>query len=103
MPGQPYDIEHQPVLTLMARQQGQAWTRPFVCVYEPVSDAEPSEIAEVSYFTPRSSDPSAVGICVRLKSAAPITSFSSPQGSKMSYKGMTVKQRYAVIPVNPNK
>ena len=97
MPGQPYDIEHQPVLTLMARQQGQAWTRPFVCVYEPVSDAEPSEIAEVSYFTPRSSDPSAVGICVRLKSGRTDYIFSSPQGSKMSYKGMTVKQRYAVI------
>ena len=52
---------------------------------------------DIQRITPRSSDPSAVGICVRLKSGRTDYIFSSPQGSKMSYKGMTVKQRYAVI------
>jgi hypothetical protein len=102
MPGQPYDIERQPVLTLIARQTGEAWSHPFVCIYEPVTDAEPSEIASVSYFTPRSDDASAVGICVKLKNGRTDYIFSSPEGKTMRYQGMTVKTRYAVITKNPS-
>ena len=65
MPNQPYKVDEQPVLTFVARQKGEAWNHPFVCVYEPSSDAEPSDIASVDYFTP--SEPSAVGIIVKLK------------------------------------
>lgn len=65
MPNQPYKIDEQPVLTFVARQKGEAWNHPFVCVYEPSSDTEPGDIASVDYFTP--SEPSAVGIIVKLK------------------------------------
>ena len=65
MPNQPYKVDEQPVLTFVARQKGGAWNHPFVCVYEPSSDAEPGDIASVDYFTP--SVPSAVGIIVKLK------------------------------------
>ena len=65
MPNQPYKVDEQPVLTFVARQKGEAWNHPFVCVYEPSSDTEPSDIASVDYFTP--SVPSAVGIIVKLK------------------------------------
>ena len=65
MPNQPYKVDEQPVLTFVARQKGEAWTHPFVCVYEPSSDTEPGDIASVDYFTP--SEPSAVGIIVKLK------------------------------------
>lgn len=65
MPNQPYKVDGQPVLTFVARQKGEAWNHPFVCVYEPSSDTEPSDIAWVDYFTP--SEPSAVGIIVKLK------------------------------------
>ena len=65
MPNQPYKVDEQPVLTFVARQKGEAWNHPFVCVYEPSSDTEPSDIALVDYFTP--SEPSAVGITVKLK------------------------------------
>ena len=65
MPNQPYKVDEQPVLTFVARQKGEAWNHPFVCVYEPSSDTEPSDIALVDYFTP--SEPSAVGIIVKLK------------------------------------
>ena len=65
MPNQPYEVDEQPVLTFVARQKGEAWNHPFVCVYEPSSDAEPGDIASVDYFTP--SEPSAVGIIVKLK------------------------------------
>ncbi len=65
MPNQPYKIENQPVLTFVARQRGEAWTHPFVCVYEPSSDTEPGDIASVDYFEP--ADRGAVGIIVKLK------------------------------------
>lgn len=65
MPNQPYKVIEQPVLTFVARQKGEAWNHPFVCVYEPSSDTEPGDIASVDYFTP--SEPGAVGIVVKLK------------------------------------
>lgn len=65
MPLQPYKVEKQPVLTFMARQKGEAWTRPFVAVYEPSSDTEPGDIAKVNFFTPH--EAGAVRIEVTLK------------------------------------
>ena len=65
MPNQPYKVIDQPVLTFVARQKGEAWNHPFVCVYEPSSDTESGDIASVDYFTP--SEPGAVGIIVKLK------------------------------------
>ena len=68
MPNQPYKLIDQPVLTFVARQKGEAWNHPFVCVYEPSSDTEPGDIASVDYFTP--SEQGAVGIIVKLKNGA---------------------------------
>ncbi len=65
MPNQPYKVESHPVLTFVARQKGEAWNHPFVCVYEPSSDTESGDIASVDYFTP--GEPGAVGIIVKLK------------------------------------
>ena len=48
-PGMPYDIKSQPTQTFIARQQGEAWNRPFVAVYEPSSVKEPGTILSVDY------------------------------------------------------
>ena len=48
-PGMPYDIAKQPTLTFVARQRGEAWDRPFVAVFEPVSTSQPGTIVGVSY------------------------------------------------------
>ena len=47
--GMPYDIKEQPTLTFVARQKGEAWTRPFVSIFEPVTKSSPSAIASVEY------------------------------------------------------
>lgn len=65
MPNQPYKVIDQPVLTFVARQKGEAWTRPFVAVYEPSSDTEPGDIASVDFFEPK--EEGSVGIIVKLK------------------------------------
>lgn len=93
---EPYDIDRQPVLTYVARQRGEAWTHPFVAVYEPSSASEPSEIAGVSFFKPQSVDPAAVGVRIDLKDGRTRYVFSSADGSEMSYQGMTVKGRCVV-------
>lgn len=93
----PYDVAKQPVLTFVARQHGEAWTRPFVAVFEPSDTDEPSEIASVSYFTPKSKVVSVVGICVKLKNGSTDYIFSAPSKAKMRYNGMTVNATYAVI------
>ena len=97
MEGQPYDIGRQPVLTYVARQHGEAWTHPFVAVYEPSDNVVAGQIEQVSFFTPKSSDPSAVGICVRMKSGRTDYIFSAPGKVRMAYRGMKVNARYAVV------
>lgn len=67
-PGMPYDIKEQPTLTFVARQQGEAWNRPFVAVYEPSSAKEPGCIAAVTFPEVKGEEAgSLVGICVKQK------------------------------------
>lgn len=47
----PYDIKQQPTLTFVARQEGEAWNRPFLSVFEPSSDALPGTIKSVNFPT----------------------------------------------------
>lgn len=93
----PYDIISQPVLTFIARQIGEAWNRPFVSIYEPSDNEEPSEIEKVSFFRPKSDDSSAIGIRVVLKNGRTDYIFSASRKTKMTYKGMTVEGIYKVI------
>ena len=91
----PYKVDEQPVLTYVAHQQGEAWTHPFVAVFEPSDSDEPSEIKEIKFFTPTGKD--AVGIKVILKSGRIDYIFSAPNKTKMKYKTMKVDAAYAVI------
>ncbi len=97
MPNQPYPISEQPVLTYIARQHGEAWTHPFVAILEPGDSDEPGDIATVSYFRPESRDPSAVGICVTLKSGRKDYIFSSASGRRMRYGHMKAQGYCTVI------
>lgn len=108
MSNEPYDIDEQPVLTFVARQEGEAWTRPFVAIFEPSDTDEPSEIESVSFFTPevkansgtklKDEDAnSCVGIIVKLKNGQTDYIFSSPVEVKMSYNGIKVSGKYAVV------
>lgn len=45
----PYDVARTPTQTFVARQYGEAWTRPFAAVYEPFDD-EGSAIGRVAWF-----------------------------------------------------
>lgn len=91
----PYNVGEQPVLTYVARQHGDAWTKPYVAVFEPSDSGEPSEIQTVEFFKPSGKD--AVGIKVVMKNGRTDYIFSAPQKTKMKYGGMKVDAVYAII------
>lgn len=98
-PHMPYNIKEQPTLTFVARQHGEAWNRPFVAVYEPSTQKEPSAIQSVSYFD--AEEPGLkdfAGICVQSKNGRTDHIFSLADSSQTAtYQGMKVKADYAVI------
>ena len=49
VPNMPYDIRNTPTLTYVARHYGEAWTTPFVHVFEPTAEYKPSVIDHVEF------------------------------------------------------
>lgn len=84
----PYKVDEQPVLTYVARQHGDAWTNPFVAIFEPSDSNEPSEISKVEFFTPEG--PDAVGIRVTLKNGRTDIIVSTPDHYKVTSNGKTI-------------
>ena len=62
----PSKIKGQPTLTYVARQTGEAWTRPFVSVFEPSVSSEGNFVSRVDFVRPEGAD-DAAGIEVTLK------------------------------------
>ncbi len=98
-PNMPYNIKEQPTLTFVARQHGEAWSRPFISIYEPSTKNEPSAIQSVSYFD--AEEPGLkdfAGICVKSKNGRVDHIFSlSDAEQAATYRGMKVKADYAVV------
>lgn len=98
MPDMPYNIQENPTLTFVARQSGEAWTRPFVAIYEPVSKDEPSNIRSVSYFDDENAVIDFVGIKVVSNNGRTDYIFSnSSAAQKTRYSSMTSQAAYALI------
>lgn len=64
--GMPYDIKKQPTLTFVARQKGEAWTHPFVSIFEPVTKSSPSAISSVEYPSVKSEGGSGSNVAVKV-------------------------------------
>ncbi|WP_287677911.1 heparinase II/III family protein [Bacteroides sp.] len=97
--GMPYDIKKQPTLTFVARQKGEAWTRPFVSIFEPVTKSSPSVIASVEYpsvVSDGQSD-SDVAIKVNLKDGNQDLILSSDSNANVcSSENIQTKSSYSV-------
>lgn len=97
-PGMPYVIKDQPTLTFVARQKGEAWTRPFVAVFEPSSKGEPSDIATVHFFDAKTRAKDFAGICVENKSGRKDYIFSGAGLEDLAvYQDMAARAIYALI------
>ncbi len=62
------EIESAPIPAMIVRQNGEAWNRPFVAIYEPYTEKEGKTIESVDYIDSSNSD--FVGIEVKSKSGA---------------------------------
>ncbi len=63
----PYKIKDQPTLTYVARQEGEAWTHPFVSVFEPSVASEGNCVSKVDFPAIESKGNDAVAITVTLR------------------------------------
>lgn len=97
--GMPYDIKKQPTLTFVARQKGEAWTRPFVTIFEPVTKSSPSVIASVEYPSVVSDGQSGsdVAIKVNLKDGSQDLILSSDSNEHVCSTGnIQTKSSYSI-------
>jgi hypothetical protein len=53
-----------PMPTLVVRQHGEAWTHPFVAIFEPTDREHPSAIASIKRFVPAGAPSDFVGLDV---------------------------------------
>jgi hypothetical protein len=97
-PGMPYSVKDQPTLTFVARQQGEAWTKPFVAVFEPSSVKEPSNIESVSFFDAKTKSPDFAGIYVKNKSGRTDYVFTNGSaGVDAAFEDMRSDGTYSII------
>lgn len=97
-PGMPYNIREQPTLTFVARQEGEAWNRPFVAIYEPSSENEPGCIESVTFPAVECKKPgSHVGIVVEQKDGRKDYILSSDDATHVcKMEGMSASATYAL-------
>ena len=87
------ELESLPIPTMVVRQDGEAWDRPFVAVYEPSLNGE-SAIEKVDYF----GNGESVGIQVKAKNGQEDFIFSNTQSQvSFEHNSMKVQGTYAVI------
>jgi hypothetical protein len=102
-PGMPYNVKETPTLTYVARQSGEAWTQPFVSVFEPSSKTKPSNITSVSFFESEAKLTDFVGIKVESKSGGIDYIFSNSNVTeKVVYKDFSSQSTYSVIGIDKN-
>ncbi len=96
--GLPYNVNKEPLQTLVVRQDGEAWTRPFAAIYEPSTTSAPASIRQISSFNAAGTSVGFAGLKVESKSGRVDHIFSSDDVAKTaSYNGMQVKGSYGVI------
>lgn len=99
----PYKVKDQPTLTFVARQSGEAWSHPFVAVYEPSDKNEGSNISSVSFFSSGDKAKDFVGIKVVSKTGRTDYIFSNTtETRKVQFQQMSALATYSVIGTEAN-
>src|SRR5258708_24178050 len=93
----PKEIADLPLPTIVARQWGEAWTKPFVAVYEPSTKSEPQSIASIRSFSPDSAPEDFVGIAVEGRIGDKQWIFSDAAAHKITYQAMNFEGALGVV------
>ncbi|WP_276485515.1 heparinase II/III family protein [Paraflavitalea pollutisoli] len=78
--GLPAEIAELPLPTIVARQSGEAWRRPFVAIFEPSTAEQPKSIAAIDAFYPAQAPADFSGLVVRGKAGDVQTIFADASG-----------------------
>lgn len=78
--GLPTEIAELPLPTIVARQSGEAWRRPFVAVFEPSTTDQPASVAGIEAFHPAQAPADFSGLVVRGKGGTTQTIFADAGG-----------------------
>ncbi|WP_297089404.1 six-hairpin glycosidase [uncultured Draconibacterium sp.] len=95
--GIPYDIDHEPYLTVVARQHGEAWEHPFISVYEPYTSAKGKSIKSISGFDDENGNKDFAGIHVVSKTGREDFVFSTYDEKTAKYKNISTNAAYALV------
>lgn len=94
----PKEISELPLPTIVARQYGEAFTKPFVAVFEPSSVAQPASVKTITSFTPAKAPADFIGIIIESKNGSKETIFSTSAGSTaVTYNDHSFRGTYAVV------
>jgi hypothetical protein len=93
----PSEIASLPMPTLVVRQHGEAWTHPFVAIFEPTDREHPSAIASIKRFVPAGAPSDFVGLDVSNVDGSHQHIFSAVESSReVSDDGIDFQGSYAV-------
>jgi hypothetical protein len=96
--GLPKEIAELPMPTIVARQTGEAWSRPFTVVFEPTTVSQPASIASINPFSPVKAAAGFVGLEITGRSGDKQFIFSDAAGgSDISYGNKKFAGTYGVI------
>ncbi|MEJ6979694.1 hypothetical protein WG906_04490 [Pedobacter sp. P351] len=91
-------IAKLPMPAVVVRQSGEAWTRPFVAIYEP-TDKAGSSIKSIASFAIENTSEVGVGLLVEHNSGNKDYLFSSAEMTKMIYADLKVLGTFGLIRV----
>ncbi len=95
--GIPYDVDHEPYLTLVARQHGEAWEHPFISVYEPFTSDEGKSILSIEGFEDENGSKDFAGIHIKNKSGREDFIFSSYGDKTVRYQNIRTDATYVLV------
>lgn len=96
--GLPYDPAKEPLQTLVVRQEGEAWTKPFAVVFEPFTTSSIASVHKITSFNASGASKGFVGLKVESKTDRADYLFSSDDASATAtYEAMKVRASYGLI------
>lgn len=99
----PDSIANMPLPTVVVRQNGEAWNKPFAAIYEPSAGAAGSTINKISSFTATSADSTFTGLLVESKNGLSDYIMVDEGNATTIYHDISFKGIYSVVRLKADK
>lgn len=97
----PSSIRNLTIPVMVVRQTGEAWTRPFIGVFEPFTSSEPAAIKSINYFHPPYSSYDFAGIEIKSGNLSHEFVFTNANETEaVTYRDMKFKGSFGVLSEN---